>query len=41
MLDDLLSHGVADTISVDKDVVGQIPLVMVTESTERILEVLL
>lgn len=41
MLNDLLSHGVANTISVNKDVVWQVPLIMVAESTERILEVLL
>lgn len=41
MLDDLLSHRVANSISVNKDVVRQVPLIMVTESTERILEVLL
>lgn len=41
MLNDLLSHGVAYTISVNKDVIRQTSLIMVAESHERILEVLL
>ena len=41
MTDYLSSHGIADTVSVNEDVVGQRALVVVSECLEGILEVLL
>ena len=39
--DDLGSHGVTNSVSVDKDVVWELALVVVAESLERALEVFL
>ena len=41
VLDDLSPHGIADTVSVNEDVIGQLALVVVSECLEGILEVLL
>lgn len=41
MLNDLATHGVADTVAIDEDVIRKRAGVVVTEGLERVLEVLL
>ena len=41
MLDDLGAHRVANAVTVDEDVVGQLAAVVVSERLESILEILL